>query len=90
MESLGAKNITVQVDDYEDPKGLTGKKAYGSFSVENPLEKENQLMNYELYVFSQPGGAQELFLIYKNDDEYAKQIMDRVLASIELRKTTEK
>ena len=89
MELLGAKNITVK-EDYEDPKGLTGKKAYGSFSVQNPLEKENQLMNYELYVFSQPGGAQELFLIYRNEDEYAKQIMERVIASVELRKTTEK
>ncbi len=90
MELLGAKNITVKEEDYEDPKGLTGKKAYGSFSVQNPLEKENQLMNYELYVFSQPGGAQELFLIYRNEDEYAKQIMERVIASVELRKTTEK
>ncbi|MVO11011.1 hypothetical protein GOQ30_17700 [Flavobacterium sp. TP390] len=90
MELLGAKNITVKEEDYEDPKGLTGKKAYGSFSVQNPLEKENQLMNYELYVFSQPGGAQELFLIYRNEDEYAKQIMERVIASVELRKATEK
>ena len=90
MELLGAKNITVKEEDYEDPKGLTGKKAYGSFSVENPLEKENQLMNYELYVFSQSGGAQELFLIYRNEDEYAKQIMERVIASVELRKAAEK
>ena len=90
MELLGAKNITVKEEDYEDPKGLTGKKAYGSFSVQNPLEKENQLMNYELYVFSQPGGAQELFLIYRNEDEYAKQIMERVIASVELRKAAEK
>lgn len=90
MELLGAQNITVKEEDYEDPKGLTGKKAYGSFTVTNPIEKENQLMNYELYVFSQSGGAQELFLIYKNDDEYAKQIMERVITSVELRKTTEK
>lgn len=90
MELLGAQNITVKEEDYEDPKGLTGKKAYGSFTVTNPIEKENQLMNYELYVFSQSGGAQELFLIYKNDDEYAKQIMERVITSVELRKATEK
>lgn len=90
MELLGAQNITVKEEDYEDPKGLTGKKAYGSFTVTNPIEKENQLMNYELYVFSQLGGVQELSLIYKNDDEYAKQIMERVITSVELRKTTEK
>ena len=90
MELLGAKNITIKQEDYEDPKGLTGKKAYGSFTVSNPINQENQLMNYELYVFSQPGGVQELFLIYKNDDEYAKQIMERVITSVELRKTAGK
>ncbi|VXB81621.1 conserved membrane hypothetical protein [Flavobacterium sp. 9AF] len=90
MEQQGAQNITVKEEDYEDPKGLTGKKAYGGFSVMNPLSKETQLMNYELYVFSQLGGVQELFLIYRNDDEYAKQIMERVITSVELRKTAEK
>ncbi|WP_130734914.1 BatD family protein [Flavobacterium sp. J27] len=90
MQTLGAQNITVKEEDYEDPKGLKGKKAYGNFSVINPLNKDTQLMSYELYVFSQPGGAQELFLIYRNDDEYAKQIMERVIASVELRKTAEK
>lgn len=90
MERMGAQNITVKQEDYEDPKGLTGKKAYGSFTVSNPINQENQLMNYELYVFSQPSGVQELFLIYKNDDEYAKQIMERVITSVELRKTAGK
>lgn len=90
LEILGAKNITVNKEDYEDPKGLKGKMASGTFMAMNPIEKENQYMSYQIFVFAQPGGAQELFLVYKNDDEYAKQIMDRVLASIELRKTTEK
>ena len=90
LELLGVKNITVEKQDYEDPKGLKGKMATGTFMAMNPIEKENQYMSYQILVFAQPGGAQELFLIYKNDDEYAKQIMDRVLNSIELRKTAEK
>ncbi|UOX34806.1 BatD family protein [Flavobacterium sediminilitoris] len=90
MELLGAKNITVKNEDYEDAKGLTGKKAYGTFTAMNLIEKEDQQMNYEVLVFSQPGGSQELLLIYKNDDEYAQQIMERVINSVELRKTTEK
>lgn len=90
LEVLGAKNITVEKEDYEDPKGLKGKMASGTFIIMNPIQKEEQRMSYQIFVFSQPGGAQELFLVYKNDDEYAKQIMERVLNSIELRKTTEK
>lgn len=90
LEILGAKNITVNKEDYEDPKGLKGKMASGTFMAMNPIEKENQYMSYQIFVFSQPGGAQELFLVFRNEDEYAKQIMDRVLESIELRKTAEK
>ncbi|MEZ4787492.1 MAG: BatD family protein [Flavobacterium haoranii] len=86
MESLGAKNITVQVDDYEDPKGLTGKKAFGTFTGVNLLNNETVEMQYQLLIFAQNGGAQELMLAFKKDDEYASQIMDRIIKSIELKK----
>ena len=43
-------------------------------------------MSYEIVVFAQAGGAQEFFLIYKEDDEHAKQIMEKIQNSIELRK----
>lgn len=86
MESLGAKNITVQVDDYEDPKGLTGKKAFGTFTGVNLITKETVEMQYQLLIFAQNGGAQELMLAFKKDDEYASQIMDRIIESIELKK----
>ncbi|MDK2771328.1 MAG: BatD family protein [Flavobacterium sp.] len=86
MESLGAKNITVQVDDYEDPKGLTGKKAFGTFTGVNLITKESVEMQYQLLIFAQNGGAQELMLAFKKDDEYASQIMDRIIQSIELKK----
>ncbi|MBD3723362.1 MAG: hypothetical protein IE891_00880 [Flavobacteriaceae bacterium] len=86
MESLGAKNITVQVDDYEDPKGLTGKKAFGTFTGVNLITKESVEMQYQVLIFAQNGGAQELMLAFKKDDEYASQIMDRIIQSIELKK----
>lgn len=43
-------------------------------------------MSYEIVVLAQNGGAQEFFLIYKEDDEHAKQIMEKIQNSIELRK----
>lgn len=89
LEGYGAQNIIVKNEDYEDPKGLKGKRAYGTFIALNPIEKEEQKMGYEILVFAQPSGAQELFLIYREDDKYAREIMDRVIASIELKKTTQ-
>jgi hypothetical protein len=43
-------------------------------------------MSYEIVVFAQSGGAQEFLLMYKEEDKYAKQIMEKIQNSIELRK----
>ena len=86
LERLGAKNIIVKTADFENVKGLSGKKAYGSFTAFNEITKEDQKMSYEIVVFAQAGGAQEFFLIYKEDDEHAKQIIEKIQNSIELRK----
>lgn len=86
LERFGAKNIIVKTVDFENVKGLSGKKSYGSFTAFNEITKEDQKMSYEIVVFAQAGGAQEFFLIYKEDDEHAKQIMEKIQNSIELRK----
>ena len=86
LERLGAKNIIVKTVDFENVKGLSGKKAFGTFTTFNEIKKEDQKMSYEIVVFAQAGGAQEFFLICKEDDEYAHQIMEKIQNSIELRK----
>lgn len=87
LEQLGVDIITVKDEEFDDSNGLKGKKAYGSMFVQNPLDKEKAKMTYEIYVFSQVGGVQELFLIYREEDQYAKEIMERVFNSVEMRKT---
>lgn len=89
LEAMGAQNIVVKTDDYQDPKGLNGKRAYGTFTALNPLKNEQIQMGYEILVFAQPAGAQELFLIYKEDDKFAREVMDRVLNSVELKKAVQ-
>ena len=86
LERFGAKNIIVKTADFENVKGLSGKKSYGSFTAFNEITKEDQKMSYEILVFAQPGGAQEFFIIYKEGDEHARQIMEKIQNSIELRK----
>ncbi|MCO6174674.1 BatD family protein [Flavobacterium sp. NRK F10] len=85
-ELLGAHNMVVQTDDYEDPKGITGKRAQGTFTALNQVTKEEEKMKYMLLVFAQKGGAQILWLISREDDQYATEVMDKVLDSVELKK----
>lgn len=86
LERFGAKNIIFKTADFENVKGLSGKKSFGTFTAFNPKTEEEQKMSYEIVVFAQSGGAQEFFLIYKEDDEHAKQITEKIQNSIELRK----
>ena len=86
LERFGAKNIIVKTADFENVKGLSGKKSYGTFSVFNEEAGENQKMSYEIVVIAQAGGSQEFFLIYREEDEHAKQIIEKIQNSIELRK----
>jgi hypothetical protein len=86
LEQFGAKNIIVKTADFENVKGLSGKKSYGTFTAFNAVKNEEQKMSYEILVLAQPGGAQEFFLIYKENDEHAKEIMEKIQNSIELRK----
>ncbi len=86
LERFGAKNIIVKMTDFENVKGLSGKKVFGTFSAFNPKTEEDQKMSYEIVVFAQSGGAQEFLLMYKEEDKYAKQIMEKIQNSIELRK----
>jgi hypothetical protein len=86
LERFGAKNIIVKTADFENAKGLSGKKSSGTFTAFNPKTEEEQKMSYEIVLFAQPGGAQEIFLIYKEDDEHAKQVTEKIQNSIELRK----
>lgn len=86
LERFGAKNIIVKTADFENAKGLSGKKSSGTFTAFNSKTEEEQKMSYEIVVFAQPGGAQEIFLIYKEDDTDAKQVTEKIQNSIELRK----
>ena len=86
LEKFGAKNIIVKTGEFENAKGLSGKKSFGTFSVFDPVSEEDIKMEYDIMVLSQPGGAQEFFMIYKENDEHAKQIIEKIQNSIELRK----
>ncbi|MFN7044559.1 MAG: hypothetical protein ACK4M1_05130 [Flavobacterium sp.] len=88
LENFGAKNIIVKTGEFENVKGLSGKKAYGTFTALDPDSEEDIKMQYDIMVLSQPGGAQEFFFMYREEDEHAKQIIEKIQNSIELRKAT--
>ena len=88
LEKLGAKNLLVKRDDFETENGIKGIRAYGDFYLE---ASENKVLkkksSYELLLFAQENGLQEILVVYQDDGRFAENIKDRIINSIELEVT---
>lgn len=84
FEQQGATNIIVKTEDFDTQKGISGKKAYGTMTILDKVRNKSTKMYYEVLIFGQNGGIQQITVMYKEDDKYGKQISDRMLNSVEL------
>jgi hypothetical protein len=87
MEVQGAENMIVKQEDFETNEGIKGIKGYGTFSKINEITKSSTKIYYEILLFSQNGGLQQIILLHEEGDQYANDISDRILNSVELQTT---
>ncbi len=91
LEKSGAKNMIVKREDFETGKGIKGLRAFGTFNVQVSDDKiQKDESEYELLLFAQENGLQEVLVVYKNDGKYAEEIKKRIEASVELEITETK
>ncbi len=87
LELQGAQNMLVKQEEFETREGISGKKAYGSFSMINPNSKKTTRLYYEALLFGQKNGLQQILIIHDESDIYAPKIRERILNSVELKIT---
>lgn len=87
FEQQGAANIIVKSEEFDTQKGIKGKKAYGTLTSFDKANTKSQKMYYEVALFAQGGGLQQIIIMHKEEDKYGKQLMERVLNSVELEQT---
>ncbi len=85
FEQQGAINIIVKTEDFNTQNGISGKKAYGTMTVIDKIRGKSTKMYYELLIFAQNGGLQQVTIMHKEDDKFGSQIAERVINSIELK-----
>ena len=85
FEQEGAANIIVKSEEFDTQKGVSGKKAYGTLTSFDKAKTKSEKMYYEVALFAQDGGLQQIIIMHKEEDNYGKQIMERVLNSVELK-----
>jgi hypothetical protein len=88
LESQGAQNMIVKQEDFETKEGIKGLKAYGTFSKIDSNKGSSAKLYYEALLFSQEGGLQQIIIFHEEGDDYANQISERVLRSVELKQAS--
>jgi hypothetical protein len=85
FETQGASNILVKTEEFDTQKGITGRKAYGTLSMVDKVSGKSTKMYYEILIFGQSNGIQQITILQREDDQYAKKISERMLNSVELK-----
>ena len=85
LESQGAQNMIVKQEDFQTNKGITGKKGYGTFSRIDGENQTSSKIYYEILLFGQEGGLQQIMILHEEGDRYATELTDRILNSVELK-----
>lgn len=91
IETQGVKNLVVKSEEYKTPHGTEGLKTYGT--GEFPLSAKKDKFGkgeYVMLTFSAPGIMNQVFVSWRSDDKYAKEIADRIINSVELENTDSK
>ena len=84
-ETMGGQNIIFKQEEFKTDKGITGVKAYGTMTMLDKIQNKSQKLYYEILLFKQDGGLQQIVVSYKEGDEYGKKILERIINSVELK-----
>ncbi len=86
IELQGAQNMLVKQEEFDTKQGIRGIKGYGTYTQINKLTQSSTKVYYEILLFSQDGGLQQTIILHEEGDQYAQQISERILNSVELKK----
>lgn len=89
LEERGFQNIITKNEQFITPNGQEGLKTFGTADYVNPLTKDSTKTNYIILGFTTKNILQQVSLLWEDDDVYADQIIERIMASIELIKLEE-
>ena len=85
FEEGGAKNMLVKREEFETEKGIKGMRAHGEFNVQVSDKKVlKEPRQYELLLFAQQDGLQQVLIVYQDDGRFSEGIKKRITDSIEL------
>ena len=89
MEALGVQNVFVKREQFITPNGQEGLKSFGTADFPVGTSGEFNKGNFVHLGFTTENILQQVILAWEKDDVYADEMMERILASVELIKLEE-
>jgi len=85
FENQGAKNIITKQEEFSTISGVKGVKVFGNGKF--PISESEELIEgeYTVLLFGGKGFQQYIILTWLEGDTYAQEIVDRILASVEVK-----
>lgn len=85
FESKGATDITVKREKFATPNAAEGLKTFGTLNIKVPNTDHVMTTEYALFIFSNENVLQQVILTWPQDDDYADEMVQRIIDSIELK-----
>jgi hypothetical protein len=85
FESKGARDILVKRDQFITPNAAEGLKTFGTFNIVIPNTNNVVNAEYALFSFSNENVLQQIIITWPDNDEYADEMVQRIIDSIELK-----
>lgn len=85
LEARGARNMIVKTEEYSTKEGISGMKAYGTCTMPDPATNDKVKVYYEIMLFGQNNGLQQIVIMHEDGDENAIEITKRIMDSVELK-----
>lgn len=85
FESKGATDITVKREQFITPNAAEGLKTFGTLNIKSPNTDSVTNSEYALFIFSNENVLQQIILTWPVDDDYADEMIERIIDSIELK-----
>jgi len=85
FEKLGLRNIITKQEEFETKSGVKGMKTYGTGTFDNPDTGNTKRAKYNILSFGGKGFIQQVVITWEDGDDYAEQIVDRILNSLDVK-----
>ncbi|MFV8225438.1 DUF4381 domain-containing protein [Christiangramia aquimixticola] len=89
LEGQGARNIVMKQEDFTTLNGAKGLKVFGTLDAVNPVTDESIPNQYVILNFAEKGGFEQIIVIFNENDQYAEEISERIINSVEINKINE-